>query len=125
VEATAYQQTLIYWFEFFCKQLGIEGIEFVEVTNTQFSKNARITTMLSAVEKGEILLHTEVRSVVLNQVIHWNPMKRDNVDGILDTITYVPTIVSLFAHLMSLDGWMSGIDMGGARVWEVEETCEY
>lgn len=125
VESTAYQQTLIYWFEFFCAQLGIEGIEFVEVSNTQFSKNARITTMLSAVEKGEILLHSDVRSIVLNQVINWNPMKRDNIDGILDTITYVPTIVALYAHLMSLDGWMAGIDMGDAKVLSVEETCAH
>ena len=52
-------------------------------------------------------------------------MKRDNIDGILDTITYVPTVVALYAHLMSLDGWMAGIDMGGASVLTIEQNCAH
>lgn len=125
VESTAYQSTLIYWFEFFCTQLQVTGIEFVEVANTQYSKNARITTILSVIERGELMLHASVRAVILNQIVHWNPMKRDNVDGILDTLTYIPVLVAQFAHLMTVEASLELADALMARVYSIEENAPY
>ena len=126
VEATAYQATLLYWFDFFCKQLMIgDKIQLVELTNTQYSKNARITTMLSCLQKGEIILHPSVRAQVLTQAAHWNPMKRDNIDGILDTFTYIPTIVATYAHLMDNEVFFDGFSATETRVHNVAENCPY
>lgn len=93
VEGTGYQASLLYWFVEVCKTIGIEGIQCVEVYPGTTSKNGRIATMLTALTAKEVLLHTNVRSQVLHQISNWNSLKRDNVDGLLDLLTYAPAVI--------------------------------
>lgn len=96
IESNAYQYTLKYWFEFICVQLGIEGIEAVDIYSGSYSKNSRILTMFKALLAGEIYMHPETKTAVYNQISHFNPLKRDNTDGILDLLTYAPRVVELY-----------------------------
>lgn len=94
IEGTAYQATLAYWFQFFLEQLGITGITPLLIYNTQISKTSRILSMFKELVAKSILLTQEVRSQVVYQITHYNPMKRDNKDDILDILAYVPQILA-------------------------------
>jgi hypothetical protein len=96
VEANAYQYSLLYWFQEISSRVGIQGIEFVDVYSGALSKNSRILSMFKALQAGEIILSEDVRPAVLNQVFAFSPLRRDNVDGILDLLTYAPKVVEFY-----------------------------
>lgn len=103
VESTSYQYTLLYWFNEICGQLGITGVECVDVYSGAYSKNSRITDTLKELTSGELLLHPSVRSQVVHQITNWNPLKRDNDDGILDVLSYGRKVVELYAPAIMCD----------------------
>ena len=98
VEANAYQYSLLYWFEFICKQLGIAGIEAVPIYSGVKNKNARILTMFKAYAAGEFFIHNDCKLDVHMQITQFNPLKSDNTDGILDLLTYAPRVVQEFGE---------------------------
>jgi hypothetical protein len=116
VEATAYQSTLLFWFEHVCKELDIAGFEFVELHTGGYSKNSRITNGIKMMSKGELRVHPRCRGAVINQLSAWNPLKRDNIDGILDTIAYAPACLETYGHLMTIEGEITSIEYDQARV---------
>jgi len=89
VEGVAYQTTLLFWFEYITEQRGITGFSFVELAPKGQAKNNRIKRGLVRLLKGEIYLHPNVRSLVMSQIIDWNPNTMNNVDDIIDPIGYV------------------------------------
>ena len=101
VEAMAYQYTLLYWFDYICQQLGITGLVLCPMYANNHSKNSRIVTGLKALGAGEIVLHRSCKSLVQNQIANWNPLKRDNVDDLIDVIAYAPKVIS--EHATELD----------------------
>lgn len=117
-EATAYQATLLYWFNEKCNEYGITGFEFVELHTNAVSKNARIIEMLKQLPTGEILIHDSVKSHVVNQIINWNPLKRDNTDGTLDLLAYTTQAMDKYAYAMSTDSNLELIEANSARVIE-------
>lgn len=96
IESNAYQYTLKYWFEFVCAQRGILGIEAVEVYSGSFSKISRIITMFKQLLAGEIWVHPSCQASVNLQISQFNPLKRDNTDGLLDCLTYAPKVIELY-----------------------------
>lgn len=94
VEANAYQYSLLYWFDFFCQQQGIEGIQCLPIYSGIAAKNTRIMTMFRSYSAGELFIAPDVRSQVHTQIMEFNPLKRDNTDGILDLLTYAPRVMS-------------------------------
>jgi len=115
-DATSYQFTLLYWFEQVCSSLGIEGLYFMPIYQTKTSKNSRIAAGLKSLESAEIILHDSVRPMVQNQIANWNPMKRENVDDILDVISNCKKVVVDYGYLASsenqlylLEGQVSGV----------------
>lgn len=96
VEATAYQTTLLYWFGIIAEQLSITGIQFVPVNTGQVSKNSRISSMLKSLTNEELYLHDSVRNQVIFQITNWNPLKKDNVDGILDLLAHCQKVLELY-----------------------------
>lgn len=118
VESTAYQSTLLYWFGVIADQLGITGIHFVEIYSGAVSKNARITDMLKSLTAGEILVHGSVKSQVMHQIANWSPLRRNNVDGILDLLTYMMKVVELYGHLIMTDTDLLLLEAQGAKVQE-------
>ena len=93
VEGVAYQSTLLFWFNHYCEQEGISGFYFVELSPKGQAKNNRIKKGLVKLLAGEILLHQRVRSVVISQIIDWNPLKVTNTDDIIDLIGYVEEVM--------------------------------
>jgi hypothetical protein len=102
VESTGYQQTLLYWFQFTCTQLGIQDgtFEFLEVHSGMREKNMRIVSMFKQLPTGEIKLHPSVRPQIYTQITQYNPLRRDNVDNSLDCLTYGPKMLELYGVLI-------------------------
>lgn len=98
IEANAYQYSLLYWFNFICAQMGIIGIDAVEVYSGRVSKNSRILGMFKSLKAGEIYFHPSCRAAVTTQIVQFNPIKGNNVDGILDLLTYAPKVVELYGE---------------------------
>lgn len=104
IEANSYQYTLLYWFKVITEQLGITGIECVELYSGVRSKNNRILTMFKSLMAGEIFLAPSTRTAIFLQIMQFNPLKKDNIDGILDLLTYAPRVIELYAeYIVSMD----------------------
>lgn len=88
VEGVAYQSTLCYWFNYFIMQYGLRGLRVLEFYPGQGTKNARIIAALKMLisERRDLQLHPRVKSQVLNQIVHFNPIKTNNRDDILDVL---------------------------------------
>lgn len=100
VEDVAYQATLLENFELYCQERGITGFEFRPVAPKNQAKNNRIKRGLNRLLSGEIYLHPRVRSVVVAQILTWNPLKVNNRDDIIDPIGYVEQVEQLYQDEM-------------------------
>jgi hypothetical protein len=101
VESNAYQYSLLHWFQIICQQLEIYGIEFVPVYSGTMSKNSRILTMFKSYLSGEIFVADECKTAVHLQISQFNPLKRDNTDGLLDLLTYAPKVMQEFGEFIN------------------------
>lgn len=101
IESNAYQYTLKHWFEVICAQLGIVGIEPVEVYSGVISKNSRILSMFKSLLSGEIFIGSAAYTQTALQITGFNALKKDNTDGILDLLTYAPRVIELYGHLIT------------------------
>jgi len=98
VEANAYQYSFLYWFNFICLQLGIQGIECVDIYSGVKSKNSRILEMFKSWLAGEIFVEEEAKIPVFSQTIAFNPLRRDNTDGLLDLLTYANKVMETYTE---------------------------
>lgn len=110
VEAVAYQETLLFWFQQVIDELHIEGIELAELYPGGISKNARIVKMFSQLTPDRdtqvtgtaaIMLSANVRSMVISQIQGFNPLKTDNVDDLLDILAYVYKVIERFGDYIA------------------------
>jgi len=101
IESNAYQYSLLYWFTYMSAQYGIIGIEAVEVYSGAYSKNSRILGMFKQLLSGELLIHPSCASIVNLQISQFNPLKRDNVDGLLDCLSYPHKVMEMYGHLIA------------------------
>ncbi len=97
-EANAYQYSLLYWFDQVCLQKGIVGIQAVPIYSGVRNKNARILDYFKAYSAGELFIHHDCRAEVHLQITQFNPLRRDNTDGLLDLMTYAPRIVQEYGE---------------------------
>ncbi len=118
IESNAYQYTLNYWFAFICTQMGIIGIEPVEVYSGGYSKNSRILGMFKGLQAGEIYYHPSTAAMVNLQVTQFNALKRDNTDGILDLLTYAPKVIELYGANIMSHGVIEAQEWSAAKVVE-------
>jgi len=125
VESIQYQSTLVYWFNFTMQQLGITGIDCMEIHSTMHSKNSRIATMLKSLTAGEIIIHSSLRSIVTNQISNWSPLRRTNVDGILDVMTYAPKILDAYGQYLHTEEDLEAIEAAGTNVLALEESSSF
>lgn len=103
LEANAYQYSLKYWSEFTCRQMGIEGINFVPIYSGKTSKNSRILTWFKSYIAGEAYVHPSCRAQVHMQILGFNPLKTKNVDGLLDCLTYAPRVIEEFGEFLRIN----------------------
>jgi hypothetical protein len=125
IESNAYQYTLNYWFQYVCAQRGIIGIEAVEVYSGTYSKNSRILTMFKQLLAGEILVHPSQVATVNLQISQFNPLKRDNTDGLLDCLTYAPKVLELYGHLLLANNIIEEQEFSTRRVWNTLENAAF
>lgn len=125
IESNAYQYTLNYWFQYICAQRGIIGIEAVEVYSGAYSKNSRILTMFKQILAGEILVHPDCAAAVNLQISQFNPLKRDNTDGLLDCLTYAPKVIELYGHMLQAYTVLEELDLGKLRVYHESENSPF
>lgn len=119
VEANSYQYTLKWWFDEICRMLGIVGITCIDIYSGKLAKNTRILNMFKSYQKGEIWVHPRCRSLVHQQMSGFNPLKTDNVDGILDLLTYAPRVVSEMANFLAIQ------TVEGQQEMEAAESLQY
>jgi hypothetical protein len=124
IESNAYQYTLKYWFEYICLQRGIQGIEAVEVYSGSYSKNSRILTMFKELLAGEVKIHPSCVALVNLQISQFNPLKRDNTDGLLDCLSYPKKVIELYSHLLLAGSVFEEQEHSGRRIYNVlENSC--
>lgn len=125
VESNAYQRSLLYWFDVIANQVGITGIHFVEIYSGSAAKNTRIGEALRQLNNGEIMMSAMIRNLVIKQIVDWNPLKRDNVDGLLDLLAYMQKCVELYGSLMESITDIINQDWIGSEVVPVALSCSY
>lgn len=101
IESIAYQASLHYWFEFICLQLGIEGINTIELYRNRHSKNSAIISMFDSLKAGELYYSDETSPQVAHQILCFNPARTDNTDDILDLLVYCLVMVSNHYHTIA------------------------
>ena len=101
-ESNAYQYSLLYWFGVVIQQYGLgnAGFHCLEIYSGQRSKNSRILDMFKSLLKGEILLDDPARAPTFAQITSFNPLKTNNVDGVLDLHTYAPKVLELYGEFI-------------------------
>lgn len=117
-EANAYQYSLLYWFEFICQQQGIIGIEAVPIYSGSTAKNVRILNMLKSYAAGELFIHENAKTAVHAQISGFNPLKRDNIDGVLDLLTYAPRVIEEFGEFVVASNIIEQQEFDGIEVQE-------
>ena len=125
VESNAYQYSHLYWFNYICNQRGIQGIHCVDVYSGAASKNARILTMFKSLLAKELYLATPVRAQVFNQITSFNPLKTNNVDGILDCLTYAQRVIELYGEWIASNLTLALQDFSSIQVLEAHETSGF
>ena len=116
VEANAYQYSLLYWFDFICEQMGIVGIEAVPIYSGSRSKNARILDMFKSYAAGEMYCHEDCKLELHLQITQFNPMRRDNTDGLLDLMTYAPRVIQEFGEYVVASNIIESQEFEGLEV---------
>jgi hypothetical protein len=123
IESVAYQATLAYWFNFICIQMGIIGIEAVEIYPGGTSKNARILGMFKEYQVGNVIVHRDLRAEVHAQMVTFNPIKENNSDDILDLLTYAPRVLAEFGEYVVNIGEIR--DLESESIGVIDDNCVY
>lgn len=118
IESTAFQYSLLYWFNFICLQMGVTGIQAVEIYSGSTSKNSRILAMFLQLLKGEVWIHPDCVPAAHMQASQFNPLKRDNTDGVLDLLTYMPKVVELYGAEITASNIIDDQTYAAAEVQE-------
>lgn len=125
VESNAYQYSLLYWFNFICLQRGIIGIECVDIYSGALAKNSRIMTALKSYAKGEFYVHPECKAPVHSQIVSWNPLKKENTDGLLDLLTYMPRVLDMYGEFVQSASILIQQEGNSIEVLPAEANCSF
>ena len=90
VESVAYQATLVFWMNEAKQRYGLHGLRILEIYPGIVHKSSRIINWLKLLvaPTAPCLLHPRVKAQVIHQIVHWNPIKSNNVDDVLDQGAY-------------------------------------
>lgn len=125
IESVAYQASLAYWFRVICEQMGIVGIECVEIYPGGFSKNARILSMFKQYQVGDVKVNEPLRAEVHSQMVGFNPLKLVNVDDILDLLCYANKVVEHFSEFIVSNNTLIQQELDAVKVLNEEDTSSF
>lgn len=125
VESVAYQASLCYWFNFICLQRGIVGIECVEIYPGGYSKNSRILSMFKSYSAGEVFVAKDCVPVVHLQITQWNPLKKDNIDDVLDLLCYPQKVIEQYGEFVIAWTTITQQDGDSIQVLSELDNCSF
>lgn len=139
IESVAFQYSLLHWSNKTTAEMGVIGIQFLEVYPGVISKNSRILTMFKGlvskrlVEGGnkevpcepEQYISSKVRALVLSYITSFNPLKTNNVDGVLDLLTYSTKVVELYGEYILSGLTIEMQEFESIKILGAEETCSF
>jgi len=125
VENIAYQASLLFWFEKVCQDNGISGFHFVPLNVGGKSKNAKIMATLKELEKSEIYVKSAVRPLLVNEIIKFNPLKKNNQDTCLDLATFMKKVVEQYEDLMLMVYEANYQMIGNTAPRSISENCNF
>jgi hypothetical protein len=137
VEAIAYQASLLFWFNKICEDNGIEGFIFMPLKVGSASKNAKILAALRKWQGGDknketgkteppsLFVKKEVRPLIINEIIKFNPTKKNNQDTCLDLLTFCDKVVEQYRDLMFMEYEPEVQAFNLAAPRELEDNCVF
>jgi len=125
VENIAYQASLLFWFDKVCLDNGITGFHFMPLNVGGKSKNAKIMSSLKELEKSEIFVGPEVRALLVNEIIKFNPLKKNNQDTCLDLLTFMKKVIEQYLELTTMVYEAQYQMIGNVQVRSIEENCNF
>jgi hypothetical protein len=123
VENANIQKTYLFWFNKVCEDNGINGFTFLPLSIGGGTKNGKIAAALKKWQKKELLVRPKVRPVLINEVIKWNPNKRNNSDTCLDLMVMADKIVEEHSAHMTMPYEQVRSSIGVPKVLELEDNC--
>lgn len=125
VENANIQKTYLFWFQKVCDDYGITGFTFLPLSIGGGTKNGKIAAALKKWQKKELEVKAEVKPLLINEVIKWNPNKKNNSDTCLDLLVMADKIVEEHQHLMTMPYEYDMTSIGRPKVLELEENCNF
>ena len=98
IESYAFQRSLIFWAK---KIPELAPFRFLPIARGVKSKNAAILAAIDEIQKGTIILHHEVESTLLSELIYFDPNVKTNKDDALDVVAYIPIALARYGHEIS------------------------
>ena len=122
VEAVAYQASLCYWLQLRITQLGLTGLNVLEINPQGQAKNSRIVGALKQLTatKERIWIAKAVRSLVVHQITYFDPLKPNNKDDILDLLGYSYPIIETHRNYLTMFNDITTEDETGTPQDELE-----
>lgn len=100
VEDQGYQQTLLFWFNYFMEELKIAGIEIVALKPHGRTKETRIRQHISELYGGTYFIGPSVRAAYVWQATKYKIGAKKNRDDLLDACAYGQDIRNEYWHLV-------------------------
>lgn len=101
IESVAFQAVLLSLFKFIQVERGCYGIECVELYASG-RKVERITGWAGYMKTGNYCL-TEGEFEVTQELLNFDPAKKDNVDDVIDSCAYGPQMITEHLNLVMVD----------------------
>lgn len=99
IENYAYQQALIPIFTWYCEEYNIEFLNFVGVNGGRQSKTMRIAAWCSWLRNKTYVLPKNDMEIT-SQLIHYDKLKRENDDDVIDSCAYGPFVINMYIDLI-------------------------
>jgi hypothetical protein len=125
VENVAYQASLLFWFTQVCLDNGIQGFHFMALNVQGKSKNAKIMDALKELAKKEVWISNDVRPLLINEIIKFQPLKKNNQDTCLDLLTFCKKVVEQHRDLMYMPYEAEAQIIGIAAPRTEAENCSF
>ena len=81
--------------------------------------------MFKSLVAKEIWLAHTTRAQVFSQITSFNPLKINNVDGILDLLTYSPKVIELYGEFIASNLTLQLQEFGGMPVQDAVVTSGF
>lgn len=134
VENIAYQSSLLFWFTKVATDNGIDGFHFMPLNVGGRSKNSKIAAALkeltaknpaTGASQPEVWVKDEVRPFLINEIIKWQPLKKNNQDTVLDLLTFCKKVVEQYSDLMLMPYDPTVLMIANVAPLTTAENCDF